>query len=297
MYSLLLVKQELTVLDTGQRMAFFIDQDGSDTINAITFLVTFTILIGIPAITLSLFIILTPIFCCCGCMGEKCHRVQKKITNIVQKIFFFLKRDDNRFIVYGYRAPICYTYFLFFMFLVLSVDCMCTFWIGITSKNDELEHLRNNDPDYIHRNCYGDDAVQIDTAINGTCIEIQLIDGFEAASITFGLSALAISFLTCLLLKMTQGNRIRKKRTCGQLCCITSAVILQIVLLVTPRNIILSYAVVFFNGNETDGPFDAKSLFSTIAILDAISLTMLTPWLCFEKVKKPSKETTQEEIS
>ena len=274
-------------------MAFLINQDDSETIDYITRLVTLIILLGILPITLILFIIFAPFFCCCGCMGEKCHRIQKKMTNIVQKIFFFLKRDGDRFIVYGYRAPICYTYFLFFMFLVLSVHCIGTFWIGI-SKNDVLaqEHLRKDDPDYINRNCYGYDNI----AINGTCFEIQLIDGLEAASITFGLSALAVSFLTYILLKMTKGNRIKKKRTCGQLCCITSAVILQIVLVVVPRIIILSYASEFLIIYRAGRPFDLNSEFSTIAILDAISLTMLTPWLCFEKVKKPSKETKQEEI-
>ena len=29
---------------------------------------------------------------------------------------------------------------------------------------------------------------------------------------------------------------------------------------------------------------DVASLFAVIAILDAVSLTMLTPWLCFEKM-------------
>ena len=264
-------------------MAFLIDQDDSDTINAITSYVAFIIVFGILPITLILFIIFAPIFCCCGCMGKKCHRIQKKMTNIVQKIFFFLRRDGDRFIVYGYRAPICYTYFLFFMFLVLSVHCICVFW----------NELRNSDS---HRTCYGDDAVQIDRSpVNGTCIEIKLIDGFEAASVTFGLSALAVSFLTYLLLKMTKGNRIKKKRTCGQLCCIPSAVILQIVLLIIPRGMMVYYAI-----NTSDDNvhllFDVNSIFSTIAICDAISLTMLTPWLCFEKLKKPSKETKQEEI-
>ena len=252
---------------------------------------------GIPAITLILFVILAPLFCCCGYMGEKCYQIQKKVTNIVQKIYFFLKKDGDRFIVYGYKAPIFYTYFLFFMFFVLSLHCICTFWAGINSKNYELEP---SDP---NKNCYAfhdGDAVKLDTAINKTCIEIRLIDGLEAASITFGLSAFAVSFLTYILLTMTKGNSIKKKRTCRRFCCIASAVIIQIVLLVIPRVLILYYVGYFSdisNAYIIDGLFDVSSIFNAIAIFDAISLTMFTPWLCFEKVKKPSKIITPGEIA
>ena len=284
-------------------MAFFINKSVSDAIDYITLLANFITLYGILLIILILFIIFAPLFCCCGCMGEKCYQFQK-MTNIVQKIFFFLKKDGDRFIVYGYKAPICYTYFLFFMFIVLSMHCICTFWAGINSKNAELEQLRESDPDYLRRNCHAfrdGNVVKLDTAINETCVEIRLIDGLEAASITFGLSALAVSFLTYILLTMTKGNSIKRKRTCRRFCCIASAVIIQIVLLVIPRVLIWCYVGYFIDftneaDNTLDGLFDVNSIFSAIAIFDAISLTMFTPWLCFEKVKKPSKKTTPVEI-
>ena len=276
-------------------MTFFISEDAYITIDNITVFVAFIMSYGIPAIVPILFVILVPLFCCCGCMGKKYYQIQKKMTNIVQKIFFFLEKDGDRFIVYGYKAPICYTYFLFFMFLVLSVHCICNFWAGINGKNYELEQ---SDPD-----CYefrDGIAVKLDTAINETCIDIQLIDGLEAASITFGLSALAVSFLTYILLTMTKGNSIKRKRTCQRFCCIASAVIIQIVLLIIPRVLILYYVTFFSdisNANIIDGLFEVNSVFSAVAIFDAISLTMFTPWLCFEKVKKPSKIITPGEIA
>ena len=288
------------------RMAFYINQKASAIIEYITLLAYFIIEYGVVAVTLILFIIFVPMFCCCGCMSKKCRRFQEKMANIVQKIFFFLKKDGDRFIVYGYKAPICYTYFLFFMFFVLSVHCICTFWVGTASNNAELEQLRESDPTYLRRNCYAlhdGDAVKLDTAINETCIEIRLLDGLQAASLTFGLSAIAVSFLTYTLLRMTKGNQIKKKRSCQRFCCVVSAVIIQIFLLITPRVIIQFYAAYFTDlDDDIDHPLggviDENSAFSTIAIFDAISLTMLTSWLCFEKIpKKPNEEFTPGELA
>ena len=275
-------------------MAFFISSELSAIKEFITFIVYLLILMGIPVGTLILLILFIPLFCCCGCVGKKNNRLQKKVTNAVHHIYFFLKKDDDRFIVYGYKAPICYTYFLLFIFLVLCVHCFSTFWGGTihNSENVELESLKETDPDSLLEKCYTlyDGAADKNQPVfNQSCIEIRLLDGLQAASLSFGLSALTISLLTWLLLKVTRGNQAIKKCSCRNVCCSLSIAIIQTILIFAPRFFILLYALYFVDW-DAEYPFagliDEDSTFGVIAIFDAISLTMLTPWLCFEKKKK-----------
>ena len=180
------------------QMAFFISSELSAIKDFITMLVYFMVLVGIPIVTLILLILFIPLFCCCGCAGKKCHRLQKKVTNVVHHIYFFLKKDDDRFIVYGYKAPICYTYFLLFIFLVLCVHFFSTFWGGAihNSENIEFEDLKKTDPELLLEKCNTFYGGKNQAVFNRSCIEVQLLDGLEAASLSFGLSALTISLLT-----------------------------------------------------------------------------------------------------
>ena len=263
---------------------------------------------GIPVGTLILLILFIPLFCCCGCAGKKYHRLQKKVTNAIHHIYFFLKKDDDRFIVYGYKAPICYTYFLLFIFLVLCVHCFSTFWGGAiyNRENIELEKLKETDPELLLEKCNTLHDGKNQAVFNRSCIEVQLLDGLEAASISFGLSALAIAILTWLLLKVTRGNQAIKKCSCRNVCCSLSIAIIQTILIFAPRFFILLYALYFVDW-DAEYPFagliDEDSTFGVIAIFDAVSLTMLTPWLCFEKKKKcngttaPGEELTSTKTS
>uniref|UniRef100_A0A1X7TF49 Uncharacterized protein n=1 Tax=Amphimedon queenslandica TaxID=400682 RepID=A0A1X7TF49_AMPQE len=120
---------------------------------------------------------------------------------------------------------------------------------------------------------------------------------FENAATTFGLSALAVAIITWILLTCSKGDRARK-RTSGRLLCIPVIMLFQVIGLFVPRIIFLyylSHVVVSADRNLLwryesiiHAPIPAvtneESLFAGIAILDAVSLTMLTPWLCFEKI-------------
>ena len=256
----------------------------------------YILVMGIPVGTLILLILFIPLFCCCGCVGKKNNRLQKKVTNAVHHIYFFLKKDDDRFIVYGYKAPICYTYFLLFIFLVLCVHCVGTFWGGTirNRENAELKRLKETDPELFLQKClkfyniYYDDE-SIASLSNRTCITITLVNGLEAASLSFGLSALTIAILTWLLLKVTRGNQAIKKCSCRNVCCSLSIAIIQTILIFAPRFIITLYISYFENWSVEQpyaGLIDEDSIFGVAAIFDAVSLTMLTPWLCFEKEKK-----------
>lgn len=272
-------------------MAFFISSELSAIKDFITALVYFMILVGIPIVTLILLILFIPLFCYCGCAGKKCHRLQKKVTNVVHHIYFFLKKDDDRFIVYGYKAPICYTYFLLFIFLVLCVHCFSTFWGSAihNSENIEFEDLKKTDPELLLEKCNTFYGGKNQAVFNRSCIEVQLFDGLEAASLSFGLSALTVAILTWLLLKVTRGNQAIKKCSCRNVCCSLSIAIIQTILIFAPRLFILPFFVFSLEWDEEyklAGFIDEDSTFGVAAIFDAVSLTMLTPWLCFEKEKK-----------
>ena len=183
---------------------------------------------------------------------------------------------------------------------IICLHTFLSFWDNAlhNNYNNALERLSP-----AGRNIYCIDIFDVTKAtgrptLNDTknlkCIEVHLLDGLESAATTFGLSALAVAVMTWVLLTCSKGSRVRKCKSLRVLC-VPLIIIFQIFCLYILRVISLMYLVHLALTNKYwtyddifDPPIpavtDVASLFAVIAILDAISLTMLTPWLCFEKV-------------
>lgn len=290
-----------TVVQVYFIMGFFISdsfEKASDQINKIMQII---VLAMIPGMTVVMLILLTPVFSCCCCVGQRCSGLHKRVTSIAQHIFCFLEKKGSNFIIYGYRAPVCYTYYLLFMGFIMCVHCFCNFWD--TAFHDNINYqLRTYGP--LIRHLYCIDVFNVtkkfiptlsDTE-NLTCIELRLQEGLENAGTTFGFSALSVAIVTWLLLSCTKGSRAKKQ--CTPCCCIRIPIVIisQIVGLILPRIIIFTYLIRIqrFDRDAFD-PYPAITnngdLFSLVAISDAVSLSMLTPWLCFEKEVESATET------
>ena len=284
-----------------EAMAFFVSERFASASNDIQTAFQYIVIGLIPTISMLLLLILAPIFACCCCVGERCACLHKRVIGIAQHIFCFLETKGSHFIVYGYKAPICYTYYLLFVFCIICLHTFLSFWDNAlhNSYNYYLDEVYS--PTVLNLYCI--DIFNITKApgrptLNDTknlkCIEVYLLDGLESAATTFGLSALAVAIMTWVLLTCTKGSRVRKRKTLRVLC-VPLIIIFQIFCLYVPRIIFLVYLLhlALINKYLTyddifDPPIpavtDVASLFAVIAILDAVSLTMLTPWLCFEKV-------------
>lgn len=280
-------------------MGFFVSDQFASTSDSVQKWIQYIVIIAIPCVIVPLFIILASIFVYC-CIYGRCDGLHTRVTGLAKHIFYFLKNDKERFIVYGYKAPVSYTYNLLFVFFIICIHTFLTFWDNAfhNSYNNSIKHL-----DPVYRNTYCIDIFNItqsqglpelDDTENLTCIEIHLLEGLESAATTFGLSALAVAIMTWVLLTCSKGNRVKEHKTKRLLCCIPIIIILQILCLFGPCAMFMLYLaeLTFIDkhwsyGNITDPPIpaitDVGSLFICIAILDAISLTMLTPWSFFVK--------------
>ena len=100
-----------------ETMAFFVSERFANSSSNIQIAFQYIVIGLIPTISMFLLFILAPIFACCCCVGERCAGLHKRVIGIAQHIFCFLETKGSHFIVYGYKAPICYTYYLLFVFL------------------------------------------------------------------------------------------------------------------------------------------------------------------------------------
>ena len=122
--------------------------------------------------------------------------------------------------LFGYKAPVCYTYILLYVTVIVVIHSFFTFWDS-AFHNSTNTVINNWDP--IDRHTYCIDIFNVtqkafpllnDTE-DLTCIEIHLLEGLENAATTFGLSALAVAIITWILLTCSQGDKT-SPHSCSQ---------------------------------------------------------------------------------
>ena len=104
-----------------EAMAFFVSERFASASDGIQQAFQIIIIGLIPTISMLLLFILAPIFACCCCVGERCACLHKRVIGIAQHIFCFLETKGSHFIVYEYKALICYTYYLLFVFCIICL--------------------------------------------------------------------------------------------------------------------------------------------------------------------------------
>ena len=188
------------------------------------------------------------------------------------------------FIIYKQKAPFCYTIYLLYMVAVLFIHSIFAFFASAV-----VEPAISN---YMYDNCNPDNET--------ACLEIDLLSGVESLGIVFGFSVTAIAINTYFLLICTcYRYGIHHKRSdgdedkccvpcnckCRVCCCSILTITIQLIGVVIPRVLLYYYIVYYgFVVRNNAGPFDHQSVFVIVAIMDAISLSCLTPWCCFKKL-------------
>ena len=270
------------------------------------------ILFGVPGVCLVLFLC-SPV-CCCLKSNRKekyCRAIHNTLLSTAEQLFWFLKKEEKdgekHLFIAGLIAPAGYTYFLLYAFLLLTVHCLFAFF-------DASVNI------YYTVNYPGVKVVPCDESYNLTenntsniCllrqfqIELSLLTGFEASTVTLTVTVLTFAIITLFLLKCSGGRKDFKKSCFGRTvrgCKLRIILIIQAVFVCTPRAglvalyfyMILSEQSVYKpqSGDEKPNPFfqpptgilDKESFFTLAAICDSISTAMLTPWYRFEKKQK-----------
>ena len=267
------------------------------------------ILFGVPGVCLVLFLC-SPV-CCCLKSNRKekyCRAIHNILLSTAEQIFSFLKKEEKdgekRLFIAGLIAPAGYTYFLLYAFLLLTVHCLFAFFDASVNV-------------YYTVNYPGVKVVPCDELYNytvnttsNTCllrqfqIELSLLNGFEASTVTLTVAVLTFAFITLFLLKCSGGRKDFKKSCFGRTvrgCKLQILLITQAVFVCIPRaGLIALYIYMILSEQSVDKPhewdeqpnpflelstgiLDKESFFTLAAVCDSISTAMLTPWYRFEK--------------
>ena len=259
----------------------------------------YLIVLALPLVSLPL-LAWTSICCCFS--SKKRSKIHILLNSFAEKLFWFLKQEttesgQTHFIVAGLVAPVIYTYFLLYTFLLLVIHCSFIFFN--TSIN--IKVISNVNSERI---------VTCDSRSgNETCLlELHIVEGIESAAVVFSFSVFAFAMITALLLKCSKRCeliRSRKEKTCltnnhrqCSLCNVLILLMLQAVFTCLPRAILVTMFACFivnapkdneknkspFHEIET-GFFDKESFFALAAICDSIATAMMTPWYLFKKME------------
>ena len=272
----------------------------------------------LPVSCLLILLCFSPFCCTCICKYTRCcKKLKRMLFNITQWLFWFLKREKTKdgdpvFIVAGYTAPVCYTYFLLYSFMLFGVHSLFSLFVtaiflSYKTLNVEVEgstlfsSLSCNEGDVLHSYNYKNEKYFFCAQI-----EVQFLRGLESATITFTVSVFIFAILTILLLKFSGGRKSLKIYHCKCQYKVIITLCIQAVFICLPRALFL--VLVIYQVYSTDpnnetkegeqvnvillpkGILDADTFYALAAICDAIATSMLTPWYCFKKKKNEDKD-------
>ena len=267
------------------------------------------ILFGVPGACLVLFLC-SPVCCCLKSNRKKkyCRAIHNILLSTAEQLFWFLKKEEKDgekcLIISGLTAPAGYTYFLLYAFLLLTVHCLFAFFDASVNIYYTVDY-----PGVKVVPCNEFYNYTVNTTSN-TCllrqfqIELSLLKGFEASTVTLTVAVLTFAFITLFLLKCSGGRKDFKKSCFGRTICgykVRILLIIQAVFVCTPRaGLVALLFYITLSEQSVDKPFewdekqnplpeqstgilDKESFFTLAAVCDSISTAMLTPWYRFEK--------------
>ena len=256
------------------------------------------VLLALPFVSL-LLLALTSVCCCFSSNQKRCNGIQILLNAFAEKLFWFLKQEttesgQTHFIVAGLVAPVVYTYFLLYTFLLLVIHCSFIFF----DTSMDIKVTPNVNSERI-KTCNSRSG-------NETCLlELRIVEGIESAAVVFSFSVFTFAMITALLLKCSKRCeliRSQKEKTCLPnnrcSCNVRIFFTLQAVFTCLPRTILFIMFVWFIvnapKDNEKNkspfieietGFFDKESFFALAAICDSIATAMMTPWYLFKKME------------
>ena len=248
-------------------------------------------LITVPPVSVVLLGIFLPLSFTCYYLQKKGYTFLSKINtwvfHVAKCIFKFLKTDKSkrspRFIVFGYIAPVIYTYFLLYVLMIVSVYSLTLFWEFGFTKNIK----------YVPCNSTADDDSSLDCAK----ITIQIGDGIGAAIACLLFSIFLLTIETRLLLTCSGGKiNCRNRFGCNKTFYIFRIVTLiscQVILPIVSRSLFYAYLFDVNFGVSEDSSTDANdenAITYLAVIVDTLSLGLLMPWCLFMKMESQSSD-------
>ncbi len=274
-----------------------------------------------------LFLPILFIFCCLPCCGITaciCHTrkkkrqtwLDKKVFQAASRLFWFLKKKKNQddtsyFVILDKRAPVSYPYYLLIMTTLITFYTVYTILVNSLyiryPRVSNFNSINGTNYDYYD---YGDSSICKRTDY---CMEIDFVDGLEAAATVFSICVITFAIITYSMLKCT--SYIGNDHPCNwcKCCSYFFVILLQIVGFITPRIVyyiflfstigggssgLLSQKVGGYTRDDDSPPpgyFHYNSQVALLAILDSISMSMLTPWYLFVKNEAKKKEDDSKE--
>ena len=136
--------------------------------------------------------------------------------------------------------------------------------------------------------------------------EFKLIEGIEAATVTFSVSVFVFAMVTLLLLKCSGG---RQENPISYGCCqcyetvcsckMVTLLVIQAIFSCIPR--VLFFTLDCYMAQKAKSLFeidylktgivDEETVFVFAVICDSLATAMLTPWYCFKKKKKEDENS------
>ena len=228
----------------------------------------------LPLLSLLGIVVVAPCTHAKNCRSEWkcCKKLNKWIIYLTGKAFSFLRsyqKDADstpQFIVYRYLAPVCYTYFLFYMFVIVCSNSIIAFLVGFLQTNENQ-------------------------------VLLNFLEGVESCVTYFTASWLSMAFVTWVMLRISKGTKAGC-RVKPFLCAWNKKVIGTIAFQVIA---VMSYLVVYIITWAFQDRFDSSSAQVLRVAFSIIYLSMFTPWCHFEyygEKKDPSPdpfESSEEE--
>ena len=209
------------------------------------------------------------------------------VFSIAHRLYQFIKTDTTyevpRFVMFGFVAPVCYTYHLLVFGIVMVVSCVHQVWetLFITSRGP-------CDDDWMDMN--DTDCVMLDIKIN--------------PPINAGIAVLAVIILVYTLalkglMKLTGGKLTSKeifgaKRVFGlRFVRVMIAVEIQVAVVLTKLTFVFYFISVQLGGISTRNRLDRNGWFAFSLLLDILLFVMLTPWFLFQRLPNEGEEGEQ----
>ena len=244
-------------------------------------------LVQIPVMVATLLLIV----CQLGvCSDRQQSYNMKRIHNIIFKIahhvYRFIPVDRSfeipRFVMFGFVAPIYYSYHLLVFAVIIIVALLYEFWQTLfISSMIPCDHNNSTD-DCVTMN------IQLKPAINSTVTILASI----VFVYTIGLE---------LILKLSGGKMayddlfVTKLRSIKRLIRVILAFSTQLFFIFLKVFFVIYFIIVYFFGDVSNTVFlDHDGLFVTSLFIDVFFFVMLTPWFMFEKLTTEEFELIKE---
>lgn len=212
-------------------------------------------------------------------------RVNNNVFHLTCSLYQFLHYDDSfevpRLVIFGFIAPIYYTYHLLVFGIVFFVSCLYQFWESLFISSQS--------------------TVPCDTDDTATCvsIDIKVRDTFNIILTTVAAIIIVYTAALKFLLKCTEGkhklNCLNKgsKVKYSRLKLYFAITVQLLVVFVVKPVFTIYFILVYFHILPIDSIFDHEGWFTTALFIDVIFYAMLTPWFLFVKESRTSTTTTE----